>query len=106
MHRIVSLLPSNTEIACALGFEDALVGRSHECDFPASVEQLPVLTQPKLDTAAGSLEIDRCVRDLVRDGLSVYRVDVSLAGGESIFGAVGQHSPWIEWEGSALRIPT
>jgi len=39
--RIASLLPSATEIVCALGFRDALVGRSHECDYPLGVETLP-----------------------------------------------------------------
>jgi iron complex transport system substrate-binding protein len=73
--RIASLLPSTTEIACALGFQAALVGRSHECDFPPGVERLPVLTSPKLDAAAPSRAIDASVRALVRDGLSVYRVD-------------------------------
>jgi len=75
MHRIASLLPSCTEIACALGFEQALVGRSHECDHPAGVGALPVLTEPKLDPATPSAAIDDRVRQLVRDGLSVYRVD-------------------------------
>lgn len=75
MDRIVSLLPSTTEIACALGFRDQLVGRSHECDHPRGVEALPVLTEPKLDAAAASATIDERVRELVRDGLSVYRVD-------------------------------
>ena len=75
MERIASLLPSTTEITCALGFEAGLVGRSHECDFPASVASLPVLTAPKLDASASSLEIDNRVKQLVRDGLSVYRVD-------------------------------
>ena len=42
--RIVTLLPSATEIVCALGFEDQLVGRSHECDFPRSVVRVPGLT--------------------------------------------------------------
>ena len=73
--RIASLLPSTTEIACALGFQAELVGRSHECDFPAGVDRLPILTQPKLDVAKTSREIDASVRALVRDGLSVYRVD-------------------------------
>ena len=41
MHRIVTLLPSATEIVCALGFRAELVGRSHECDFPADVEHCP-----------------------------------------------------------------
>jgi iron complex transport system substrate-binding protein len=75
MHRIASLLPSCTEIACALGFEAALVARSHECDYPAGVRALPPLTEPKLDPAAPSAAIDDRVRQLVRDGLSVYRVD-------------------------------
>jgi len=74
-HRIASLLPSCTEIACALGFEDALVGRSHECDYPPSVAKLPPLTEPKLDVDAPSAEIDARVRQLVEGGLSVYRVD-------------------------------
>src|SRR5262245_27973013 len=75
MERIASLLPSTTEIACALGFEASLVGRSHECDHPPSVKALPALTAPKLDTAAPGRQIDDRVRELVRDGLSVYRVD-------------------------------
>ncbi len=77
MERIASLLPSTTEIACALGFESALVGRSHECDFPAGIAGLPVLTEPKLDASASSREIDDRVKQLVRDALSVYRVDAA-----------------------------
>ena len=75
MKRIASLLPSTTEIACALGFEDRLVGRSHECDHPASVVSLPALTAPKLDSDTSSRTIDDRVKQLVREGLSVYRVD-------------------------------
>jgi iron complex transport system substrate-binding protein len=78
MERIVSLLPSTTEIACALGFQQALVGRSHECDFPPGVETLPVLTEAKLDANAPSAQIDDRVRKLVGDGLSVYRVNADL----------------------------
>jgi iron complex transport system substrate-binding protein len=73
--RVVSLLPSATEIVCALGCRDRLVGRSHECDFPADVEELPVLTSAKVDPRAGTAEIDRDVRRLVEQGLSVYRID-------------------------------
>lgn len=79
--RIVSLLPSSTEIACALGLEARLVGRSHECDFPAWVATLPVCTAPKLDAAAPSREIDSRVKELVRRGLSVYRVDAERLRG-------------------------
>ncbi|RIL03028.1 MAG: cobalamin-binding protein [Proteobacteria bacterium] len=74
-HRILSLLPSTTEIAGALGLADQLVGRSHECTLPAGVERLPVVTAPKLDVHAPSRAIDRRVKELVREGLSVYRVD-------------------------------
>lgn len=73
--RIASLLPSATEIVCALGLADRLVGVSHECDFPAAVVGLPVLTAPKLDPRGSSAEIDAAVRRLVADGLSVYRIE-------------------------------
>lgn len=75
MERIASLLPSATEIACALGFAGQLVGRSHECDHPAGIAHLPVLTEPKLDAGAASRAIDDRVRQLVSEGLSVYRVE-------------------------------
>ena len=64
--RIVSLLPSATEIACALGFADALVGRSHECDYPDEVEDLPICTAPKLDPQGTAEEIHRTVSTLLR----------------------------------------
>lgn len=74
MPRIVSLIASATEIVCTLGFQEHLVGRSHECDYPESVRQLPVCTEPKFPVEGWSYEIDARVRALVRDGLSVYRV--------------------------------
>src|SRR5262245_28849550 len=73
--RVVSLIASATEIACALGRGGRLVGRSHECDFPPEVARLPALTAPKFKVEGTSAEIDARVRALVRDGLSVYRVD-------------------------------
>jgi iron complex transport system substrate-binding protein len=81
MERILSLLPSTTEIAGALGLAHCLVGRSHECDLPHGVESLPVVTEPKLDIHAPSRAIDRRVKELVRDGLSVYRVDADRVRG-------------------------
>jgi iron complex transport system substrate-binding protein len=74
MPRIVSLIASATEIVCALGFEDDLVGRSHECDFPESVRRLPVCTEPKLPVNGTSREIDASVRAIVAGAASVYRV--------------------------------
>jgi iron complex transport system substrate-binding protein len=74
--RVVSLIASATEIVAALGLGDRLVGISHECDHPSDVLDRPRLSAPKVDPAASSADIDRGVRELVRDGLSVYRVDV------------------------------
>lgn len=76
--RIVSLLPSATEIAVALGLGDQLVGRSHECDFPLWVERLPVCTATKLEKGLTSRQIDDRVKEIVRQGLSVYEVDATL----------------------------
>jgi len=75
MPRIVSLLPSATEIVCALGFEDQLVGRSHECDYPPPVVRVASLTEPKFKPEGSSAEIDQRVRTIVAQSLSVYRVD-------------------------------
>lgn len=76
--RIVSLLPSATEIAVALGLGDHLVGRSHECDFPPVVADLPVCTSTRLEKGLRSAEIDRCVQEIVTQGLSMYEVDAEL----------------------------
>lgn len=73
--RIVSLLPSATEIVAALGFAENLVGRSHECDFPPGVANLPVCSSTKIPVHGTSSEIDQRVKQIVAEGLSVYRVD-------------------------------
>jgi iron complex transport system substrate-binding protein len=73
--RIVSLLPSATEIVCALGAGDQLVGISHECDFPPQIRDRPVLTRSKIDSTARSGAIDTAVRAVVADALSIYAVD-------------------------------
>ena len=78
MGRIVSLIPSATEIICTLGFESQLVGRSHECDFPLSVRSLPVVTAPSFSPEGTSLEIDKQVKSLLERALSIYRVDTAL----------------------------
>jgi iron complex transport system substrate-binding protein len=76
--RIVSLLPSATEIVCALGYESSLVGRSHECDFPRGIERLPVCTESKVHGAMTSEEIHARVDEILRHDISVYRVDAEL----------------------------
>jgi iron complex transport system substrate-binding protein len=78
MPRIVSLIASATEIVCALGFEDQLVGRSHECDFPEPVKRLPVCTAPKFDVTGPSHEIDERVKSTLQEAASVYDVDADL----------------------------
>lgn len=73
--RVVSLIASSTEILHALGAGDLQVARSHECDWPPSVLNLPAVTRPKFDVKGTSAEIDKRVRSLVENGLSVYEVD-------------------------------
>ncbi len=77
--RIISLIASATETVCALGLAEFLVGRSHECDYPASIASLPVCTRPRFDVSGTSREIDERVkslqrRSLVEDALGVYEV--------------------------------
>jgi iron complex transport system substrate-binding protein len=76
--RIVSLLPSATEIVYALGLGEALVGVTHECDFPQAARSKPVLTASALPHAASSLEIDRHVRRSLHAGSSLYTLDADL----------------------------
>lgn len=76
--RIVSLLPSATEMLCALGLEDQLVGVTHGCDFPPSVNRLPRVTSTGIPKDATSGEIDRLVRERHAAGLPLYDLDSEL----------------------------
>jgi iron complex transport system substrate-binding protein len=77
--RIVSLLPSATEIIARLSLADALVGRSNECTYPPEVQSLPVVTAARIDPSEfESVEIDRQVREAIADGRSLYAVDAEL----------------------------
>jgi iron complex transport system substrate-binding protein len=78
--RIVSLLPSATEIVCALGAAESLVGISHECDFPEAIRDRPVLTRSRIDAHGSSGAIDAAVRTVVQDALSLYAVDEQRLG--------------------------
>lgn len=76
--RIVSLLPSATEILFALGFDHEIVGVSHECDFPARARARPVVIHSRIPKGTTPEEIDRLVRDYVSRGESLYSVDAEL----------------------------
>lgn len=77
--RIVSLLPSTTEIAFALGLGDEVVAVTHECDYPPEARGRPVITRSALDhEGATSAEIDAAVRGQLRDQLSLYHLDTDL----------------------------
>lgn len=80
--RIVSLLPSATEIVCALGLQEQLVGITHECDYPAEAQGTPVLTSSVLGNAElTSAEIDAAISELLRSGHSagtIYHIDAAV----------------------------
>jgi iron complex transport system substrate-binding protein len=73
--RIVSLLPSATEILCGLGLRDQLVGITHECDFPASLRGLKVVTKTRIPESATSQQIDALVREKLQPEKALYALD-------------------------------
>ncbi len=76
--RIVSLLPSATEIVCALGLNKYLVGVSHECDFPEEVKNLPKVTKSLIPETASSKEIDLLVREKLKTNRALYSLDSKI----------------------------
>lgn len=79
MSRIVSFLPSATEMACALGLADSIVGITHECDYPPEVKSKPVVVRNVLPIEQMSQsEIDRAVAARMREGQSLYAIDEQL----------------------------
>src|SRR6266536_2358113 len=76
--RIVSLLASGTELVCALGLGERLVGRSHECDYPSWVKRLPAVSKPTFDITGSSRSIDESVRQRLSAGAPLYEIDDEL----------------------------
>ncbi|MEH2068072.1 MAG: cobalamin-binding protein [Nostoc sp.] len=76
--RIVSLIPSGTEILATLGLVDAIVGRSHECDYPPEIQNRPICTQARLDSNASSSQIHDDVNNLLQSALSIYEIKTDV----------------------------
>ncbi len=76
--RVISLLPSATEMLYVLSAESVLVGRSHECDFPAEANLIPVCTSSSINNNMSSLQIDEQVKANVWQALSLYTIDIEL----------------------------
>ena len=76
--KVLSLLSSATEVVYALGCEDQLVGRSHECDYPPAVMTLPICTKPKFNVDGSSIEVDEKVKSILQNALSVYYINEDL----------------------------
>jgi iron complex transport system substrate-binding protein len=73
--KIISLLPAATEIVCALALENQLIGRSHECDYPEIVKNLPVCSSARFLPGSDSAAIDQQVKGILSDALSIYTID-------------------------------
>ena len=74
--KIVTLIPSATEIVAFLGQKNSIIGRSHECDYPHGLNHVAKLTSPKINVDGTSLEIDKQINTILENSLSVYKVDV------------------------------
>jgi iron complex transport system substrate-binding protein len=76
--RIVSLIPGGTEILATLGLVDAIVGRSHECDYPPEIRNRPICTQARLNSNASSSQINDEVNKLLQSALSIYEIKTDV----------------------------
>ena len=74
--KIVTLIPSATEIVAFLGLKNSIIGRSHECDYPHDLNHITKLTSPKINVDGTSGEIDKQINVILENSLSVYKVDV------------------------------
>ena len=74
--KIVTLIPSATEIVAFLGQKNSIIGRSHECDYPHDLDHVTKLTSPKINVDGTSREIDNQINTILENSLSVYKVNV------------------------------
>lgn len=109
--RIATLLPSATEIVCALGLADEIVAVTHECDYPPAIRGRPVVVRPRVDSSLGSAAIDAEVESTLRRGESLYRLDVEALSAARPDLIVTQDLcevcalPSLDVEGIAARLP-
>ena len=75
-NKIVTLLPSATEIVSFLGQKESIIGCSHECDYPNDLDNIVKLTSPKINVEGTSSKINKEIKSLLENSLSVYKVDV------------------------------
>jgi len=75
--RVVSLLSGLTEAVCAMGLRHLLVGRSHECDWPPDVLNLPQISQPRVDPEATAADIDMQVHESMQTSGTAYKLDLN-----------------------------
>ena len=76
--KIVSLVPSASEILCDLGLERYLVGISHECNFPSSLQNIQTVTSSNIDSSETQIEIDTQVRKKVNDNKPLYEINSNI----------------------------
>ncbi|MEA5616872.1 cobalamin-binding protein [Cronbergia sp. UHCC 0137] len=76
--RIVSLIPSGTEILASLGLSKYIVGRSHECDYPPEITNLPICTTARLNSKASSRDIHDGINNLLQSSLSIYQIKIEV----------------------------
>ena len=109
--RIATLLPSATEIVCALGLADEIVAVTHECDYPPAIRGRPVVVRPRVDSRLGSAAIDAEVENSLRRGESLYSLDVEALAAARPDLIVAQDLcevcalPSLDVEGVAARLP-
>ena len=114
--KIVSLVPSASEILCDLGLERYLVGISHECNFPSSLQNIQTVTSSNIDSSETQIEIDTQVRKKVNDNKPLYEInsdilneltpDVIITQGVCDVCAISNHQVEVLLKGQLCTLPS